>query len=77
VEDNPPARGAIMRAAKSMSAEMVDQLFEEFKKDRHRWAEFERRELALDTYSKDNIEPTPGRVEIVGNPLLLPAGLPR
>ncbi len=54
-----------MRSAKFMSPEMIDQLFEEFRKDQRRWAEFEKLELAADTYSEDNIEPSPGRAEIV------------
>jgi len=48
-----------------MSDEMVSRLFEEFKNDKVRWTEFEKREFPEKEYSADNPEARPGRAEIV------------
>jgi hypothetical protein len=54
-----------MRSSTFMSDEMIDRLFEQFKRDQHRWVEFKNREFPEQPYSKDNIEPSPGRAELV------------
>src|ERR1700722_15813042 len=61
----PRGREPAMHSATFMSEEMIDQLFEKFKKDQNRWAEFNSREFPERPCSKDNIEPSPGRAEIV------------
>jgi hypothetical protein len=54
-----------MHAAKFMSCEMIDELFEEFKKDQRRWDDFKSHEFPEQPYSKDSWEPSPGREQMI------------
>jgi len=51
-----------MRSLRPMPLELVEQLFAEFKNDKHRWDEFAKRESS---FLKYGTEEPPGRGEIV------------
>lgn len=51
-----------MSNPRSMPEELVEKLFVEFKNDKLRWDEFEKREWS---YAKEGVEALPGRAMIV------------